>query len=222
MTSGPPSLLEERRAVLDEGTRLLFRPIRPDDKEILREGFERLSPQSRYRRFFHAIDHLSEAHLRYLTEVDFENHFAWLAFAEEETDGPGVGVVRWIRMKAEPDVAEGAVTVVDDYHNRGIGKALLWLGARSAIEHGVRAIRVNTLAENAPVTQLLKDFGAVPGRWQSGVLEVEIPLPSSVEEIDRSPIASIFRATARGDIVGKLDPSDEGARPTLVAAPGPE
>ena len=94
---------------------------------------------------------------------------------------------------------------------------MLWLGARSAIEHGIRAIRVSTLAENGPVIQLLKDFGAVPGRWQSGVLEVEIPLPETVEELDRSPIASVFRATARGDIEGHLDPS-EPTRPRLGAA----
>ena len=208
---------EERHAVLDDGTHVAFRPIRPDDKDILRRGFEMMSPASRYRRFFRAIDHLSEAQLRYLTEVDFENHFAWVASAPDDDGAPGIGVVRWIRVKDTPDVAEGAVTVVDDYQNRGVGKALLWLGARSAIEHGIRAIRVNALADNPPVIQLLKDFGAVPGRWQSGVLEVEIPLPETVEELDRSPIASIFRATARGEIEGHLDPS-EPTRPRLGVA----
>ena len=207
----------ERHAILDDGTHVAFRPIRPDDKDILRRGFAMLSPESRYRRFFRSIDHLSEAQLRYLTEVDFENHFAWVASAPDDEGAPGIGVVRWIRTKDAPDVAEGAVTVVDDYQNRGVGKALLWLGARSAIEHGIRAIRVNTLAENGPVIQLLKDFGAVPGRWESGVLEVEIPLPDTVEELDRSPIASIFRATAKGDLQGHLDPSAP-TRPRLGPA----
>ena len=207
-------MAEERLAVLDDGLRVLFRPIRPSDKDILQNGFARLSPESRYRRFFRAIDHLSESQLRYLTEVDFDNHFAWVAFAPDDPGSPGIGVVRWIRVVDAPDVAEGAVTVIDDYQNRGVGKALLWLGARSAIEHGIRAIRVNVLSDNPPVIQLLKDFGGVPGRWESGVLEVEIPIPKSLEEMDASPIAHIFRATARGEIEGELR-DGPGSRATL-------
>lgn len=195
-------MAQEAHAVLDDGLHVMFRPIRPSDKDILQFGFERLSPESRYKRFFRAIDRLSDAQLRYLTEVDFENHFAWVAFAPDDPGSPGIGVVRWIRVADAPDVAEGAVTVIDDYHNRGVGKALLWLGARSAIEHGIRAIRVNALSDNAPVIQLLKDFGGMPGRWESGVLEVEIPIPATLEEMDASPVAHVFRATARGEIEG--------------------
>ena len=208
-------MADELHAVLDDGLHVLFRPIRPSDKDILQTGFSRLSPESRYRRFFRAIDHLSDSQLRYLTEVDFENHFAWVAFAPDEPGGPGIGVVRWIRVADNPEVAEGAVTVIDDYHNRGVGKALLWLGARSAVEHGIRAIRVNVLADNPPVLQLLKDFGGEPGQWQSGVLEVEIPIPESLEEMDASPIAHIFRATAKGEIEGELH-AGPGSRATLT------
>lgn len=210
-------MAEDRHAVLDDGLRVMFRPIRPSDKDILQHGFTMLSPESRYRRFFRAIDHLSEAQLRYLTEVDFENHFAWVAFAPDAPGSPGIGVVRWIRVADASEVAEGAVTVIDDYQNRGVGKALLWLGGRSAIEHGIRAIRVNVLADNAPVIQLLKDFGGVPGRWESGVLEVEIPLPKTLEEMDASPVAHVFRATAKGEIEGELH-EGPGSRATLTTS----
>ena len=189
---------------LDDGTPVRFRRVRPDDKQLLQDGFALLSPESRYRRFFSAVDHLSQKQLRYFTEVDFVNHYAWIA---EFPGGIGLGVARWIRIKDEPEVAEGAVTVVDPYHNRGIGKALLWLGARSAIEAGVKAIRVNVLSENDPVLAWLGEVGAAPGRWSGGVLEVDIPLPHDVEELERSPLPDVFRATARGQVDARAVPA---------------
>ena len=190
---------------LDDGTPILFRPIRSDDKDALKRGFEMMSPASRYRRFFRAIDHLSEKQLRYLTEVDGVDHYAWVAMLG--ADEMPAGVARWIRIVGEPTVAEGAVTVVDPFHNRGIGKALLWLATRSAIERGVKAVRVNVLSENDPAIGLLKDAGGGPGRWEGGVLEVDIPLPSTVEEFDKSPIPHVLRAIAEGHLNAEIEES---------------
>jgi GNAT superfamily N-acetyltransferase len=195
---------------LDDGTSILFRPIRADDKDALRRGFEMMSPESRYRRFFRAIDHLSDKQLRYLTEVDGVDHFSWVAMAGD--DELPAGVARWIRIRDEPTVAEGAVTVVDPFQRHGIGKALLWLGARSAIERGIHAVRVNVLSENDPVMGLLKEFGAGPGRWEQGVLEVDIPLPADLEEFERSPVPEVFRAIARGHIDAELESTGHRAR----------
>jgi GNAT superfamily N-acetyltransferase len=192
---------------LEDGTPVLFRRITPEDKELLQSGFQMLSPQSRYRRFFSMVDHLSQKQLRYFTEVDFVDHYAWIA---EVPGGMGLGVARWIRLKDEPEVAEGAVTVVDTFHNRGIGKALLWLGVRSAIAAGIRAIRVSVLSENDPVLTWLREAGAGPGRWSGGVLEVDIPLPQDVAELERSPLPEVFRATAMGQLTAQVEP--EGRR----------
>ena len=42
-------------------------------------GFERLSPESRYRRFLAPMPELSEAAVRYLTEIDHHDHEAMIA-----------------------------------------------------------------------------------------------------------------------------------------------
>ena len=193
---------------LEDGTEVRFRRIRPDDKDLLQGGFRMLSPESRYRRFFSMVDHLSEKQLRYFTEVDFVDHHAYIA---EIPGGIGLGVARWIRLRDEPTVAEGAVTVIDPYQSRGIGKALLWLGARSAIQSGIRAIRVNVLSENDPVLEWLREAGASKGRWSSGVLEVDIPLPRDVEELERSPLPEVFRATAQGQLHVHAEPAGRRA-----------
>ncbi len=51
-------------------------------------GFERLSPESRYRRFFRPLTELSERDLAYLTEIDHHDHEA-LAAIDPETGRPG-------------------------------------------------------------------------------------------------------------------------------------
>src|SRR5262249_26789271 len=94
---------------LRDGSTVELRPIRPEDKPIFLDGFARLTPESRYLRFFTGKDHLTDAELAYLTEVDGERHFALGAIAP---DGRGAGVARFVRLEDEPDVAELAVTVV--------------------------------------------------------------------------------------------------------------
>jgi hypothetical protein len=65
---------------------------RPADKELLRTGFERLSGQSRYARFFTPRTALSDDELRYLTEVDQEDHVAIGAASERDGEQSGLGV----------------------------------------------------------------------------------------------------------------------------------
>src|SRR5205823_13235304 len=84
--------IEEIRARLRDGTPVIVRPIRPDDKALLRDGFRRLSEESRIRRFMAPIRELSDDQLRSLTEIDYVDHFAWAAvLAERPTVGIGVG-----------------------------------------------------------------------------------------------------------------------------------
>jgi GNAT superfamily N-acetyltransferase len=188
------------KGTLSDGSRVLFRPIRPDDKDGLRRGLEQLSPQSRYRRFFRDIDHFSDEELAYLTELDFENHFAWLAVLPDAPGEPGVGVGRWIRLKDDPTAAEAAVTVIDAYQGQGLGRMLLHLAAASAIERGVRRFRAYALADNRPILTLLRQLGAIEGRWDGGVLDLTVPLPSDPGELEGTPAPLILKATATGDL----------------------
>jgi hypothetical protein len=81
------------KAMLRDGHAVTLRLVRATDKELLRRGFERMSPESRYRRFFAAKKTLSEAELVYLTELDGLNHFAIAATLDEpEGTEEGVGI----------------------------------------------------------------------------------------------------------------------------------
>lgn len=192
--------MDVREAVLPDGRRVLFRPILPADKPMLQEGLTHLSDEARYLRFFSSIDHFTENQLRYLTEIDYQDHFAWVAVLPDEFGSPGIGVARWIRLKDQPDIAEGAVVVVDEMQKNGVGRTLLWLAARSAIERGIKAFQVWTLGDNRPVHHLLAGLGATPVTSESGTQEFLVPLPSDPDALDGTPAPLVLRAVAEGRV----------------------
>ena len=75
-TWGYSPFAPRRTVMLRSGDQVLVRPIRPGDKEGLLDGFRRLTPESRYRRFFSPVPELSVRQLGYLTEVDHRTHEA--------------------------------------------------------------------------------------------------------------------------------------------------
>ena len=161
---------------LRDGSRVVVRPVRADDRERLRAGFERLSPESRYQRFLAPMAELSEADLTYLTDVDHHDHEA-LAAIDPET-GQGVGIARFIRCADRPDTAEAAVTVIDDWQGRGVGTALLDRLAGRARSEGVARFTGLLLAQNRDMLEVLE--GVAPIRVverQRGTVEIEAELP---------------------------------------------
>jgi GNAT superfamily N-acetyltransferase len=182
---------------LRDGTRVRLRPIVPGDKQHLTDGFARLSPTSRYRRFLSPLDELSPEMLRQLTEIDYVDHFAWIAFAADEPERPGLGVARYARVPGEPEVAEAAVTVIDDHQRRGLGTLLLQALGAVALENGIKRFRGYALAENRPIREITE--GAVVTHEAPGVLRIEVDLPAQAEELRASPMYDILRAVARGE-----------------------
>jgi GNAT superfamily N-acetyltransferase len=185
-------------AILD-GTRVRLRPIVPDDKPLLLEGFRRLSPESRYRRFLSPVQELTEPELARLTEIDYVDHFAWLALNLDEAGTPGMGVARYVRLPDDPDVAEAAVTVIDDYQGRGLGTLLLEALGAVALKNGIRRFRGYALETNRPMREVLEGVGATMAFDSPGVLRAEIDLPARAEGLKDSPLYEVLRAVARGD-----------------------
>jgi protein lysine acetyltransferase len=138
---------------LDNRVDVLIRPIRPDDKALLVEGMEHLSHQSAYQRFLTPKDALTEDELRYLTEVDFDDHVAFVAVRPEEPELL-VGVGRWIRLPDDPEVAEIAFVVADRLQERGLGTAIAEALADAATERGVKRFVATMLPDNLAAHRL--------------------------------------------------------------------
>lgn len=178
---------------LKDGTAVTVRPIMPDDVDRLREAFETLSPESRYMRFLRPMNHLSDYETIYLTNVDYHDHFAWVAIV----DGRGVGVARYIRTPDEPDTAEAAVIVADDWQRRGIASLLLGLLGETAWEEGIRHFSALISAENVVVKESLQTIGASLTA-DDATMAMRIDLPFPEEAIGDSTLLKALRAVAKG------------------------
>lgn len=178
---------------LRDGTRARLRTIRATDKERLVAGLARLSPQSRYLRFFTDKERLTDGELRYLTELDGESHFALgaIRLGEDGEEGEGLGIGRFVKLMEDPTVAEPALAVVDDAQGLGIGRLLLLRLVAAATERGVRTFRCDFLAINHGMQELLRDVSPeVRFRSDGPVVTAEFQLPRvpADEAIERAPL----------------------------------
>jgi GNAT superfamily N-acetyltransferase len=199
------------RHVLADGTAVTLRLVQPSDRDDFDRQFRRMSPDSRYRRFFTGIRELSPEMLDYLTVVDGYDHFAVLAFTEslDLKEEAGVGVARFVRLAAEPEVAEAAVTVIDDYQGRGVGRILLRTLVLAAQERGVKKFRGEVLSSNEPMCKLLEAAGAKGEDSGDGTLIFDVPIDAPAEG---SLAARILSAVATS-MTGWLSRLYPGGRP---------
>ncbi len=210
---------EGELVALRDGSSVAVRPIGPDDADALRAGFEALSAESRYRRFLSGTPTLSDAYVRYLTDVDHHDHEALVALT---SDGGSVGVARFVRSRADPEAAEVAVTVLDEWQGRGAGTALLARLADRARAEGIVRFTALMLATNRDMLELLENLGPVRILEQSvGTVEVEITLPASgtgphLRELLRGWASGLFEMRPTAPLAGVLDRA--GA---VIHSPGP-
>jgi RimJ/RimL family protein N-acetyltransferase len=180
-------------ATLRDGTPVTVRPIGPGDRNLIRQGFLSLSKESRRRRFLVPTSMLTERDLDYLTHLDYWDHFAWGAVRADRPD-KGIGVARYIRVRSEPEVAEAAVTVVDQYQQRGLGTFLLGLLSAAGLAAGIFTFRAYVLEENVPMRKLLEGLGARAEFDSPGILCMNIPVEP--ELMPDTPVARGLKAAA--------------------------
>jgi acetyltransferase len=170
------------RVTLRDGTKVVLRLIVPEDKVLLEKGFLSWSQESRYARFLTPKSTLTDDELRYLTEVDQENHFA-LGAVREDGDGTGepvgLGIARFIRLPELHATAEAAIAVSDQAQGRGLGKLLFLRLCAAAAERGLERFRCEVLGSNTGMAGLIEAIA--PERTievGSGVMSIEMVLPN--------------------------------------------
>jgi acetyltransferase len=105
------------RHVLWRGERLLIRPVRADDAPGFVEGAKRCSSEDLRFRFLTSFQHLSEKLLAQLTQIDYEQH---MAFVVEGLKGDIMAVTRLVRDGYKKS-AEYAIIVRTDLQKQGLG-----------------------------------------------------------------------------------------------------
>ena len=201
---------------LRDGSDVRIRQGHRADRELLLRGFERLSPESRYRRFLVPMAELTDEMVGYLTEIDHHDHEAIIAL--DEDTGEGVGVARYVRTGDRPDVAELAVTVVDDWQGKGLGTLLVEVLSARARAEGITRFSALMLARNDEMMDLLKRLDTVSiVEQQLGTVEIEVPIPT----VGLAPaLRRLLQIAARHDVAVPL--AGRELRTRLAAYPGSE
>ncbi|GAA4381336.1 GNAT family N-acetyltransferase [Nocardioides caricicola] len=172
-------------AVLADGTGALIWPLNHGDRAALREGYEHLSESARYHRFLAWVPHLNGALLDQLVDgVDGVDHVALaLVVLDDEHDGEPVGVARMIRYEDQPNAADVAVTVLDEWQGRGVATALLdeLMRQRPA---GVTRVVTTVASDNAASLAMLRRLGEItvtPAGINRVDVVVDLPIPAATE-----------------------------------------
>jgi len=150
------------------------RPLEPSDRAGLAALFNRLSPESRHRRFLGPKPRLSERELTYLTSVDHRWHEALAAV--DQRDGSIVAVARYARVPERPGAADSALAVADDHQGQGIGTALIRCLISRARVNGFSVLTASTLWDNRPARKLLRRVNFQARASQGSVIELELKL----------------------------------------------
>lgn len=173
-----------------DGRKYLVRAIQPSDKHFMTEGFDHLSEQSRYLRFFAGQSKLTETQLKFFTEVDGINHVSWgILDVTDEAKPVGVGIGRFIRLKEQPDTAETAITIVDTYQRKGLGNLLFAVLNIVAGHLGVKTFRYYILGSNAFVLDSLNHLDVIKREHESDISIIDIAVHgdhTSMPDIPRS------------------------------------
>jgi len=133
---------------LRDGTPLLVRGIATTDGTLLAAAYERLSDDSRRRRFLSASSPTARD-LAYFTKVDHHGHEAMVAI--DPASGTLVGAAHDVRVPGTDGDAELSVEVVGAWQRRGVATALLAALPGRARREGVRRFVAIVSEENRPV-----------------------------------------------------------------------
>ena len=165
---------EASPVVLRDGSRVLVRPVRSTDALLLADRFARLSERSRRMRFLgkkESCPRPSCVTTPTWTTTTTRRSSRWTL-----PSGRGVGVARYVRDADDPQAAEIALTVADEWQGRGLGTELLARLSHRARQEGVCRFTGVVSCDNVPMGMLMRSVGAVETDRSFGTVEYEIAL----------------------------------------------
>ena len=166
----------EADVVASDGGVVHLRPIRPADAPALVEFHARLSPRTRYLRYFGPYPQIPPRDLERFTVVDHHDHVAFVGILGGEI----VAVGRYVRLGESSPSAEVAFVVRDDHQGRGLGSILLEHLAAAARESGLRRFEAEVLAENHQMVRVFREAGyQVSREYAEGALHLEFDVAAT-------------------------------------------
>ncbi|OLF54715.1 GNAT family N-acetyltransferase [Pseudomonas chlororaphis] len=144
---------------LSDGSHVLIRPLRAEDRGREKAFIENLSPLTRHNRFLGEIKEVGEALLDQLMDIDGKQRVAFVALVHDNGELREVGISRYAKIPGSADICECAVTVADDFKHKGLGALLLQHLIDEARANGMRQMYSVDSAANRSMRELARALG---------------------------------------------------------------
>lgn len=168
-----------RRARLKDGTPVLIRPVRRDDRERIVRAFNELEPQTIYTRFFSYKKELTEQDLARIDAADFVHAVALVATIARDGDEViiGGGAYTVVDRPGAPPTAEVSFTIEEDYQGQGLATIFMAMLTEIARERGIQRFEAEVLAGNQAMLGVFMRSGLpLHRRAEDGVVHVVMDL----------------------------------------------
>lgn len=143
---------------LHDKTSIVIRPITRHDAAAERAFIEALSPQSIRFRFLGQIRHPSSELITRFTDIDYNHEVAFAAVVPDGTREKFLGISRYSTSN-DGTSCECAVTVLDEWHRKGLGTLLMKHLIEVAKARGILHMVSNDSVENVDMGELARHLG---------------------------------------------------------------
>lgn len=145
---------------LQDGTQVVLRPILPEDEALMIKFHHELSENSVRQRYFEFVSLSQRVAHEQLLRVCFADYDReWTIVAEvNEPTRQIIGVGRLMRIPGV-DRAQFKVTIIDDFHGKGLGSQLLSHLLYIAKQENLKGVDGYILAENVGMLHICKKMG---------------------------------------------------------------
>ncbi|HET9045328.1 MAG TPA: GNAT family protein [Casimicrobiaceae bacterium] len=168
--------------VLRNGTPVVIRAARPDDRERIAQAFGKLERESVYTRFFSYKPALSDPELGQIDSMDFVRDVMLVVTTIVDASEHVIASSRYVAHE-EPDgslSAEVAFTVEEDYQGNGIAGRLLAHLAALARMNGITRFVAEVLPQNKAMLAVFRKSGLPNSESrEGGVVHLTLALSGS-------------------------------------------
>lgn len=139
-----------------DGSKILFRPIRPEDEPLMVKFHGSVSDQSIYLRYFQFMKLSQRVEHERLIRICFNDYDREIALvAVERGEIIGVGRLR----KAVDTEAEFGVLIIDSAQGKGLGREMLRRLIDVARKEGVTQLNADVHGQNSKMLNLVRKLG---------------------------------------------------------------
>ncbi len=177
--------VDSGRIILRDGSTATIRVAQPGDLPALRHFFERLSLESRVRRFFSPNLPRDELLAAMADSSDPHDQLTLLAFRVLDGEERIIATANYSAL--DKTTAEVAFAVDDTLQGKGLGSLLLERLAVLAAQHGITRFWAVTHADNRAMIDVFKRSGFQPrSKWSGGDIEIDFSVEPSATSAERS------------------------------------